>query len=139
MKLRDDFQQLFLEDALPKRFCDWWVLDELEVTHFSSHSWWFVDVYQAGTDYWDYSLFIDFYEEIAKENKFGRKTQTKKQKEVEDIFDACFDLKLMREMDYLYRKLKEMRLGKIYLDDMRDGVSKAKDMDEVRTCFVGEK
>ena len=58
---------------------------------------------------------------------------------MEHTFDACFDLKLMREMDYLHSKLREMRRGKIYLDDMRDGVSKAKDMNEIRTCFVGEK
>ena len=78
MKLRDDFSQLFLDDALPARFCDWWVLEEdLEVHYFSSHSCWFIPVED---EWWDYSLFIDFYEEIAKENRFGRKTQTIKQK-----------------------------------------------------------
>lgn len=139
MKLRDDFSQLFLDDALPIRFCDWWVLDELEVIHFSSHSWWFVDVYQAGTYYWDYSNFTEFCDYIEGENKFGCKTQTKNQKEVEDIFDACFDLPLIREMDYLHRKLRDVRRANTYLDDMKQCLSQAKDMDEVRICLVGEK
>ena len=139
MRLRDDFSQLFLDDALPIRFCDWWVIDELEVHHFSSHSWWFFDVYKEDTGFWDYSYFTDFCEQIDKENKFGRKTQTKQQKEVEDIFDACFDLPLIREMDYLHRKLKEVRRANNYLDDVRQSVLQAKDMDEVRLSFVGEK
>lgn len=137
MKLRDDFQQLFLEDALPKRFCDLWVLEEdLEVRHFSSHSWWFIPEEDG---WWDFSHFTDFCEQIEKENKFGRKTQTIEQKKVEQIFDACFDLELIREMDYFHRKWKEVCRGKKYLDDMRDAVSNANNMDKVRTAFVGEK
>ena len=130
------FQKLFLEEKLPARFREYWVLEEgLEIEFFSSHPAWFIPAEEDG--WWDYSNFADFCEQIKKENKFGLKSQTREQKKVEQIFNACFDESLMRAINEMHEMNSRRRIANIYMWDMREDISQIWHKDQLRNVLVG--